>query len=187
MKTYTKEQITEVLRATFKNIDNKLAEALTRLDLQTPVILDLPSGARERVAEKLKRLFHRDLEERDWEKIAGDIVQLAQAPLEAPTEEEARVVHEEYTGYAGASIPSMLHALRRFVERRNSAAKPAPVLPQFKVGDRVRLVRTDGLSTTSECVFANKVSCVVGVGDISQGRLLTEVRWADSGVLRSAV
>jgi hypothetical protein len=86
----------------------------------------------------LKRLFHRDLEERDWEKIAGDIVQLAQAPLEAPTEEEARVVHEEYTGYAGASIPSMLHALRRFVERRNSAAKPAPVLPQFKPGDRVR-------------------------------------------------
>jgi hypothetical protein len=134
MKTYTKEQITEVLRATFKNIDNKLAEALTRLDLQTPVILDLPSGARERVAEKLKRLFHRDLEERDWEKIAGDIVQLAQAPLEAPTEEEARLAYEEYTVYEGSSTLSMFHALRRFVERRSSA-----VPPQFKAGDRVCL------------------------------------------------
>ena len=33
MKTYTKEQITEVLRATFKNTNSKLAEVLTRLDL----------------------------------------------------------------------------------------------------------------------------------------------------------
>ena len=31
-----------------------------------------------KVAEKLKRLFHQGLEERDWEKIAGDIIQLVE-------------------------------------------------------------------------------------------------------------
>jgi hypothetical protein len=112
----------------------------------------------------LKRLFHRDLEERDWKKIAGDIVQLAQAPLEPPTEEEARLAYEEYTVYEGSSTLSMFHALRRFVERRSSA-----VPPQFKAGDRVRLVRTDGLGRL-EFKFANKVGCIVSAGDISNDR-----------------
>jgi hypothetical protein len=114
---------------------------------------------RTKVAERLKRLFHRDLEERDWKKIAGDIVQLA---LEPPTEEEARLAYEEYTVYEGSSTLSMFHALRRFVERRSSA-----VPPQFKAGDRVRLVRTDGLGKLE---FANKVGCIVSAGDISNDR-----------------
>ena len=91
---------------------------------------------RTKVAERLKRLFHRDLEERDWKKIAGDIVQLA---LEPPTEEEARLAYEEYTVYEGSSTLSMFHALRRFVERRSSA-----VPPQFKAGDRVRIENCPG-------------------------------------------
>jgi hypothetical protein len=45
---------------------------------------------------------------------------------------------------------------------------------QFKAGDRVRLVRTDGLGKL-EFEFANKVGCIVSAGDISndQRQLLT--------------
>jgi len=82
-----------------------------------------------KVAEKLKRLFHQGLEERDWEKIAGDIIQLAQASLEP--------VMKTYTK------EQIAEALRATFKTNDKLAEVLMRLdlpaPAFKEGDRVCL------------------------------------------------
>ena len=81
------------------------------------------------VAEKLKQLFHQTLEERDWEKVAGDIIQLAQASLEP--------VMKTYTK------EQIAEALRATFKTNDKLAEVLMRLdlpaPAFKEGDRVCL------------------------------------------------
>ena len=55
-----------------------------------------------------------------------------QIPWEPPTKEEAKSFHENYYTFASTSIPSTLHALRRFIANRNAALLPKPVDPRFE-------------------------------------------------------
>ena len=84
-----------------------------------------------KVAEKLKRLFHQGLEERDWEKIAGDIIQLAHASL-------GPVVKT----YTKEQIAEALRATFKNIDNKLAEVLTRLDLPAFKVGDRVRVKAT---------------------------------------------
>ena len=191
MKTYTKEQIVEAFKSALPN-STALGRLLTHLEslcgarntssgcsevacTRTVGHADtIPGVAQERHYNHERRV--------NWPVFkVGDRVRVV-SPVEPRYYNELGWVESTDADRIKVRLDFTGAVTSFHTEALGHVEAPAP--PQFKAGDRVRLVRTDGLGKL-EFEFANKVGCIVaGASDISDDRLrLLTVRF--DGKIRS--